>query len=173
MEEEDKQEKLAKLQTQLHKSTKKGYKKRVDVVKYGKDDDRKKMLDRQVAIFVGGTNIANSVVENELFQSMLESFDARYEVPGRHVIRQQIDGIVDTMRDNIKSALSKSRKINFTTDVWSKKGLTSSYLGLTAQFFCPTENCIRCIVLAVRHLPYPHTGIEYLTFTFSLIKYLI
>lgn len=45
---------------------------------YGPDEERQKQLTKAVAIFVGGTSIANSIVDNDLFTSMLNVSDPRY-----------------------------------------------------------------------------------------------
>lgn len=63
------------------------------------------------------------------------------------------------MKETIKSSLSSARKINFCADIWSKKGLTSSYLGVTAHYFSPGDGSIRHATLAVRSMTYPHTGL--------------
>ena len=41
-------------------------------------------------------------------------------------------------------------------DVWSKKGMTASYLGLYAHFFTKSDHRRHSVTLAVRRLPSPH-----------------
>ena len=83
---------------------------------------------------MGATNAPYSVVKNEHFKAMLQAFDARYRVPGSTHLLRVIDGVILEMKRGIQSALSNARKINFCADIWSKRGLTSSYLGITAHF---------------------------------------
>ena len=90
---------------------------------------------------------------------MLQALDARYRIPGRTRLQSLTDDMLITMKVRIQGAMSNARKINFCADIWSKKGLTSSYLGLTAHFYCPDTSCIQHATLAVRELPHPHTGL--------------
>ena len=54
--------------------------------KYYTQSSRYQMITRSLAIFVGSTNVPNSLVENVEFQSLLETLDPRYSVPGRTLI---------------------------------------------------------------------------------------
>lgn len=130
-----------------------------DAAKYNIDDPRQKLLDKTVAVYVGATNAPYAVVGNEHFQLMLQSFEPCYRIPGRFRLLSLISDVVAVMKRSIQSAMTNARQINFCADIWSKRGLTSSYLGLTAHFYSPDKRCIQHATLAVRHLPYPHTGL--------------
>jgi len=41
---------------------------------------------------------------------------------------------------------------------WSKNGLSSSYLGITAHFYSKKDHRRHCVTLAVRRLESSHTG---------------
>ena len=45
-----------------------------------------------------------------------------------------------------------------SADIWSKPGMTASFLGITAHYFSPNDNQRHTVTLAVRNLPSPHTG---------------
>ena len=130
-----------------------------DSAKYDLHESHQKLIDKSVAVFVGATNAPYSVINNEHFRRMLQALDARYRIPGRTRLQSLIDDVLRTMKVRIQGAMSNARKINFCADIWSKKGLTSSYLGLTAHFYCPDTSSIQHATLAVRELPHPHTGL--------------
>ena len=102
---------------------KKRRKKVLEVRKYNKDDEGQKEIDRHVTIYVTGTNMVNTIVENPLFRSMLEVLDPRYCIPGRAHLSAEIDSVVDVVIERIRSSLSNAR-IHFCTDIWTKKGLS-------------------------------------------------
>lgn len=122
------------------------------------ESDKQRAKDRSVAICVGATSMPNSIVANEDFKTMLYTLDPQYSIPSRRRLGVLTNNIVIHMKSNIQEVLQRARKINFCADIWTKKGFTTSYLGLTAHLFSPTDGCIRCATLAVRHLPHPHTG---------------
>ena len=127
-----------------------------------------KAITRQLAIFVGSTNIALSIVENPEFRDLLLTLDKRYQVPGRKKISKEIDSVCASMTTNIQSLLSKARKINICADIWSKPGMTASFLGVTSHFI--VENKRHSICLAVRRFPSPHTGERIAEFFIKLFQ---
>jgi hypothetical protein len=60
-----------------------------------------------------------------------------------------IDNFVKFMKTTIQASMANSRRIKFCGDTWSKKGLTSSYLGITAHLFSPVDLTIHHPTLAV------------------------
>ena len=62
------------------------------------------------------------------------------------------------LKGKIASCLSDARKVNICTDVWTKKGMMSSYLGVTAHFFTHRDHRWHNVTIAVRRIPSPHTG---------------
>ena len=105
------------------------------VTHYDRSSHRYQLITRKLAIFVGCTNVANSLVENEEFQSLIQKLDPRYKVPGRATVGKEIDKVMFDVKDCIQKVLADARKVSLCTDIWTKKGLTLSYLGLTAHFF--------------------------------------
>jgi hypothetical protein len=58
----------------------------------------------------------------------------------------------------VRSLLHESRRVTICLDGWSKKGLTSSFLGISACFFDPNANISRHTMLSLVQLHHPHTG---------------
>jgi hypothetical protein len=141
-----------------------------ELAKYSKEDARQKILDETVAIFIGGTNTPFSIVDNDLFRIMMGTFDPRYRIPGHDHLSSVINNVITKMKSKIQQAMASARKIHFCADIWSKKGLTSSYLGLTAHFFSFTDQKLHHPTLAVRQLDHPHTGEAISTLTYAIIE---
>ena len=96
----------------------------------------------------------------------------RYRIPSRSRLIHEISDILQAMKGKIQISMAGARKINFCADIWSKKGLTSSYLGLTAHYYSVTNLCIEHPTLAVRELPHPHTGWWYICFYCTIVHIL-
>ena len=65
--------------------------------------------------------------------------------------------LVIDLKMKMGEVLKNAHKVAITTDIWSKKGLTCSYLGHNCSFFSRKDHRQHCMTLAVR-LPSPHTG---------------
>ena len=55
-------------------------------------------------------------------------------MPGRVLIGKELDKVLATLKQNVEGFLSQARRLLLCGDIWLKKGLTSSYLGVTAHF---------------------------------------
>jgi hypothetical protein len=97
-------------------------------------------------------------VDNVDFKSFVFNLNPRFSLPGRTRMTTDIIQLHQhgkkILKKMIHSALSK--KI-LTVDIWSKKGLTSSYLGVTINFI-GGDSVLRSAVLELTHFPSPHTG---------------
>ena len=129
-----------------------------NIKKYEKGSMQYQLITRKLAIFIASSNAPNSLVENEEFRSLIQTLYYRYDVPPRAQIGQEIDQILLELKGNIQSYLVKAQKVNICANVWTKKGMTSSYLGLPAHFFLRYDHRRHVVTLAVRLLPHPHTA---------------
>ena len=60
--------------------------------------------------------------------------------------------------DKLKERLTKARKVTICLDGWSQKGLTVSYLGISACYFDPITSQPCHSFLNLTEIPHPHTG---------------
>ena len=105
--------------------------------KYDRGGDRYvyKIITKRLAVFVGATNMPNSIVENPEFRALLKACDPRYPLPERAAVGKEIDLVLAEVKGKIQDSLSSTNKINLCADIWTKKGMSSSYLGVSAHFF--------------------------------------
>lgn len=112
---------------------------------------------KQHAIFVGSTNIPNSIVDNPEFRSVVNVLNSQYPVAGRMLISGY--KVLVTLKGNVHTMLSQAHKVSLCADIWSKKGLTSSCLGITAHFFSKMDHHHHhhVVTLCVKRMPSAHT----------------
>jgi hypothetical protein len=60
--------------------------------------------------------------------------------------------------EHIRHMLDNARKVTICLEGWSKKGLTCSFLGISANFIDPTADESKHVTLALKQLKHPHTG---------------
>jgi hypothetical protein len=97
---------------------------------YPKKSKKQILLRKKLAFFVATTSFSTSLSENEDFHGYINLLDTRHVLPGRKRLTLDIIELAKKgkllIKKRIKSALSKPMA---TADIWSKKGLSSSYLG--------------------------------------------
>ena len=125
---------------------------------YHKESERYKAITRKLAIFVGSTNVPNSLVTKPEFCDLLTTADPRYIVPGRMALSCEINKVLVDLKANIGLYLHDACKVSITANIWSKKGLMSSYMGITAHFFSPKDHYRHQVMLAVRRMASSHTA---------------
>ena len=126
--------------------------------KYAKESPQNKSVTRKLATFVAIANVPNSIVDNEEFRELLAELDDRYVVPGRTLIGTEMDRLLVDLKAKVLARMNQARKVAICVDIWSKKGLTASFLGVTAHFFTPHDHKRNRVTLAVRRLASPHTA---------------
>lgn len=125
---------------------------------YGKDSKRQEAITKKLAVFVGATNVPLSLVDREEFRALLSEMDKRYRAPHRKKLGQEIDKVYSKLKANISLVLENAQKVTICADIWSKSGLTASFLGITAHCFTHHDQKRHNITLALRRFPSPHTG---------------
>lgn len=128
--------------------------------KYDTKSQRYQLITRKLAVYVGSTSAPISLVENEEFQSLVGTLDPRYPVPSRTLIGKEIDKVMVDLKANIMRYLLEAQKVSLCTDIWTKRGMTSSYLGVTAHFFSRRDHKRHRVTLAVRRMPHPHSAVN-------------
>lgn len=118
--------------------------------KYTKESEKYQRITRKLATFVGVGYVANSIVDNEEFRDLIAELDCRYTVPNRCSISKEMDKVFMDLKVSLMSALRDSHKVSLTVDIWSKKGMTASYMGVTAHFFTRSDHKRRNATIAVR-----------------------
>jgi hypothetical protein len=122
----------------------------------------KEKLERDyvVVIWIIANQQPFSVLENEMFIRMMNTFDPRYKVPDRHQIKVMVVDEFDQRRLNIHYDLQKiPGKVSFTADMWTSTLSSEAYLGLTIHYV--DENWVlRRFLLDIIPFEDRHTGIN-------------
>jgi len=61
-------------------------------------------------------------------------------------------------KEKIKQNLATARRITTGLDIWTKKGLTASFLGISACYFNPEDNKAEHKLLNLKEMVHPHTA---------------
>ena len=72
--------------------------------KYDKSSPRYLQITKALAIFIGSTNVANSIIENDEFRSLVKVLDSRYPMPGRTLIGKELDKVLATLKQNVEGS---------------------------------------------------------------------
>jgi hypothetical protein len=126
------------------------------VKNYSLDSYKQINITKKLAVFIATSTVANRLVENEEFRDLLNELDPRYVVPGRQKIKSEMEKVLCVMKENVKCLLKQARRVHLCCDIWTKKGMTESFLGVTAHFFA--QDACHKVALAVRSIDSPHTG---------------
>uniref|UniRef100_A0A1X7UUV6 HAT C-terminal dimerisation domain-containing protein n=1 Tax=Amphimedon queenslandica TaxID=400682 RepID=A0A1X7UUV6_AMPQE len=84
--------------------------------------------------------------------------DCIYEIPHRKKLGEAIDKVCSQLKENIQAKLNNAVAISLCADIWSKPGMSASFLGVTAHFFTLNSNKRHSICIALKRFPSPHNG---------------
>ena len=104
------------------------------------------------------TFLLYSLVQNAEFQELLCELDSRYQMPGRFKIAKELDMLYSNLKEDLRKSLDSADRISLCTDIWSKKGMTASFLGLTAHYYSRSKKAKCNFTIAVCRFESPHTA---------------
>ena len=104
---------------------------------------------------MGANGVPNSTIKNPEFKAFVQEMDPKYPIPGTASLGKATDMLYLEMKAKIESCLLNTKSISLCTDVWTKKGMTSSYLEVTAHF---SSGDMQSATIAVKHMQGSITG---------------
>lgn len=132
---------------------------KIDIKKYvvsGNPQYQKQVALNYLAFFIGSSPIPNSICENELFRKFVSVVPKDFKVPYRPLMETHIQNYYSSLKSVMIKEMNEAGKINLVVDAWTKKGYTSSYLGVVAVFYNRMVERKEVIVLAHRQFNETH-----------------
>ena len=111
-----------------------------------------------VAAWIGRTGLPARTVEDEDFINMMKKMDKRFTVPKKSKISTLVNETYVEQQKEFRHRLSMARKITLGLDIWTKKGLTASFISISACYFNPEDNKAEHILLNLKEMVHPHTA---------------
>lgn len=126
--------------------------------KWAADSFEKKKRDAALVDMVVGCGLPVTTVGKPSFIEFCTTLDPRYEVPSVGKFNKLLNQKYSQCKKQVLAALKSARRVTIGMDIWTKKGYTSSYLGITACFFDPTCRKAVHALLNLYTINHPHTG---------------
>ena len=63
---------------------------------------------------------------------------------------REIDIVLIELKANIGSYIAQAQKLSICADIWTKKEMTASFMGITAHFFSKKDHRRHSVTLAVK-----------------------
>lgn len=126
--------------------------------KYKTESKEQQTKEQAIARWVGCTGLPLTTIEDEDFVLMMEIVDKRLTVPKKTKISNLIETQYEHERHKFKERLAAARRVSIGLDLWTKKGLTASFLAISACYFCVEQSKPVHILLALEQVAHPHTA---------------
>lgn len=104
------------------------------------------------------TGSPETLVDNKSFRQFVRVLDPKFKLPASGKLHKLLIQQYCNSKTAIKGMLSNVRKVTVCLDGWSAKGLASSYLGISVNFFNPVTHQPVHATLNLCQMPHPHTG---------------
>lgn len=128
------------------------------VSKYKADSPEQISKEKMIAHWIGRSGLPARTVEDDDFILMIESIDKKLAVPKKTKINNLVYQLYNDEKQKFREQLTTARKINLGMDIWTKRGLTASFLAISACYFCTQEEKAKHILLNLVQLSHPHTA---------------
>ena len=125
---------------------------------YGSHHPKQVAFSKQLLITFAANSLPHRLVADADFANLIKIANPRLKLPNRRSIGKNIDLVVDNLKHKIRRMLSDAEKVTICTDVWSRPGLSASYLGIAVHFFDRNTFQVRRIFIGLPELHDSHTG---------------
>ena len=126
--------------------------------KFSHSDPRQKKINRKLAVTIATSSLPVNIVNNSAFKEFVEELNPSARMASKDKMRKEVNQIWTDVRETIDRSLKKCRRVSITTDIWSTKGCTSSYLGVTVHYYNPETKSRGANKIACREFPVRHTA---------------
>lgn len=130
--------------------------KKLSFKKYDKNDPIMKGFMLRLVKLVSTTSIPISLVEKREFRDLIHFLDEKIQLPARNGLVNECLKYFNESKNEIIIKLKNTEAITLGADIWSKKGLSESYLGVTAYFFDKIKKMKCVLTLGLKLFPHPH-----------------
>ena len=128
------------------------------ISKYKTDSLEQSVKEKAIAQWIARTGLPVRTIEDEDFVLMMKTIDKRLTIPNKTKINNLIDQLYIAEKQRFKERLATARRTTIGMDIWTKKGLTASFLTISACYFCTQENKPQHILLKLDQISHPHTA---------------
>ncbi|CAI5697249.1 uncharacterized protein LOC109195782 [Oreochromis niloticus] len=104
------------------------------------------------------TGISTQLCESIAFKNFSNSLEPKFRTPGAARVNCLIGAKMDIAKQKLKELIKEARKLTLCVDGWSKRGLTASFMGVSACFYHPPGGQVHHALLNLHRLEHPHTG---------------
>lgn len=124
--------------------------------KYPKHHPKQMAVTRKLAKAFVANSLATNLVENADFRDVLTELDKQYDPPSSHLLLKEEDAMFALMKNSISNHLEKASKVAITADIWTKRGGTESFFGVTAHWYDEINQRLMSATLAIQNIRGKH-----------------
>lgn len=115
-------------------------------------------LMRSLSILFASQSLPHLLVECEEFIDFVKLLNPKFKLPNRRSLSSNILKLSNSLKQGILEDLNDVKKLCVVLDIWTKKGLSESYLGVLIKYFHPQKQKIRMVLIALKKIEGSHTA---------------
>ncbi|CAG7722345.1 unnamed protein product [Allacma fusca] len=119
---------------------------------YPRNNPKQLSFRKKLAFLAGGTSVAKLLLQSPEFKDCIYLADPKLRVPNYRTVNSDIKKLVAISKGQIVKLIKPIRRMTISSDIWTKKGQVSSYLGIIATFYCDKLKRKVQVVLSVRKI---------------------
>ncbi|XP_049322708.1 uncharacterized protein LOC125782495 [Astyanax mexicanus] len=116
-----------------------------------------KREDALVNMFIE-TGMSTRLCDLIAFKKFTVSLEPKFKSPGAARVNNLIGAKMEKAKHKLKEIIKDARKLTLCVDGWSKRGLTASFMGVSACFYHPPRGQVHHALLNLHRIEHPHTG---------------
>lgn len=119
--------------------------------------EHRKREDALVNMFIE-TGMSTRLCDSTAFKGFCTLLEPKFKSPGAARVNNLFGAKMEKAKHKLKETLTDVRKLTLCVDGWSKRGLTASFIGVSACFYHPPGGQVYHALLNLHRIEHPHTG---------------
>ncbi|KAL2085084.1 hypothetical protein ACEWY4_018404 [Coilia grayii] len=104
------------------------------------------------------TGMSTRLCDSIAFRKFSAALEPKFRSPGAARVNNLIGAKMEKAKHKLKEIINDARKLTLCVDGWSKRGLTASFMGVSACFYYPPGGQVYHALLNLHRIEHPHTG---------------
>lgn len=125
---------------------------------YDKDSKKYIELMKALSMLFSSQSLPHRLVESPEFKYFIEILDPKFKLPNRRALSTEISKLYGELKDRIMDDLKDVKKFCVILDIWTKKGLSESYLAVLIKYFKPETREKKTALIALQKMEGSHTA---------------
>lgn len=125
---------------------------------YDRDSNRYKKLLSGLGLLFASNSLPYLLVESPEMEYLINLLDPKFQLPKRKKLAREVANLHEKLKTTLQADIKKAGKFCLIMDIWSRRGLSESYLGILVRYFDHASVSTKQALISLAKMEGSHSG---------------